>query len=259
MEPVYKGEPLVDLEEWNAAEADLDPEGGLAIGIELNTGADGGVSMVVAGKVPNDDRTFFQSFGLADRDSAYAVAREFQVTFGLASVLVGARLVGDRGARDLRARQAGSTEARTGVALLREELAAGRIAHWCGPEHQPCPVTAQLAQARVTVTAAGNGSIVSPGRLDAVRAMLWALTEMVQNPPVIPRIYRAARTSSSSLRVQLVSGGTAGRCRSRSTGGRVDVAAIRARGRAVSPRSWARSRAVSPAMIPWPGAAAVIA
>ena len=30
----------------------------------------------------------------------------------------------------------------------------------------------------------GNLSIVSAGRTDAVRALLWALTELVQNPPL---------------------------------------------------------------------------
>ena len=97
-------------------------------------------------------------------------------------------LVGDRGARDLHARKVGASDARPGVTLLREELAAGRIAHWCSPEHRP-GLDEQLEHARVVATAAGNLSIVSAGRTDAVRALLWAVTEEVQNPPVIPMIY----------------------------------------------------------------------
>ena len=73
--------------------------------------------------------------------------------------------------------------------LLREELAAGRLRHFCMEGHRPCQLTEQLGSARVVTSPMGQVSIVSSGRTDTLRAALWALTEQLQNPPVVPRIY----------------------------------------------------------------------
>ena len=182
------------MAEWAAAEADLDATGALVIAIERHSAGELGVSMVAGGRMPDDERVFLQSFTFTDRDTAYAWAAQLRTWYSSSRVLAAEDLVGDKGARDLHARKVGASDARPGVTLLREELAAGRVAHWCSPEHRP-GLDEQLAQARVVATPAGNLSIVSAGRTDAVRALMWALTELVQNPPRIPVIHGAPASS----------------------------------------------------------------
>ena len=63
------------------------------------------------------------------------------------------------------------------------------MTHWADPQLGPNPLTAQLAEARVTRSATGALALVNGPRLDAVRAALMALHECEHNRPEVPMIF----------------------------------------------------------------------
>ena len=77
------------------------------IAIDRHSAGELGVTMVAAGRVPDDERVFLQSFRFGDRESAYAWAAQVRRWYPSSRVLASEDLVGDKGARDLHARKVG--------------------------------------------------------------------------------------------------------------------------------------------------------
>lgn len=79
--------------------------------------------------------------------------------------------------------RAGSTETRTGLALLRELVRTGAVIHDETPE-----LDEQVGQARVRAVASGGLALISSRRADIVRAAVWALRE-AQQQKMAPAIH----------------------------------------------------------------------
>jgi hypothetical protein len=98
------------------------------------------------------------------------------------TVLVGATLSVDPAAEELAAEARGSRELRPAVGLFRDLLADGRL-RFDGTDDT---LTTALLAARTVDTLTGTTLAFvkgGQGRLDIVRAVLWAVAEAVQNPP----------------------------------------------------------------------------
>jgi hypothetical protein len=170
-----RGQPLLPEGSWPAlTELGLVPSGELVLGLEdwYGQGAAGGV----AGRLP-DGRLFVWGRTFPRRSEAC----------GWLSGLSGSRLVlgaslehdPDAAAIDVESRElAGQTETRQALPLLRELVAAGRLAHDGGAE-----LTAQVEQCRVVESRAGGLQVApGPARSDLLRCAAWALAVLARLP-----------------------------------------------------------------------------
>ena len=182
-----RGEPLVDLDAWQAVDIDVLLDAPLVIVVEDNYGT--GAALAVAGRGESDPRVHIETELYATRAEALERAAKLKAGYGCSRVLVGATLVRDPQAVELHAKPSGRTEIAVALSLLRELLATGRVTHWADPQLGPNPLTTQIADARVTRSATGALALVNGPRLDALRAALMALHEHEHNRPLVPMIW----------------------------------------------------------------------
>ena len=180
VETAGRGEPLIDPAMWAACEDDLSPVGPLVIAVEDHAGA--GAAAVAVGRT-RDGRLYVQGDVFDRRGDAFGWARRIRGLYPTSRVLAGPSIVGDPDARNLHAKAPPVADTRTGLPLLRDVVADGRLAHFLTPE-----LGAQLAVARVTTGTSGLSLVPGP-RADLVRATLWCLVAMEHNPPRIPAVH----------------------------------------------------------------------
>lgn len=176
-----RGEPVLDLDAWRAAEEDHDPPGPLIVAVEDFYGS--GACVSVAGKL-DDGRVFVEAHTYANRDAAFRQAAGLKRMYESSRVVVGASLERDPQAVELRAKLAGARETALGLPLMRELLASGRLAHY-----ESADLTAQLAECRLTRTATGGLSFLPGARSDCIRSTCWAVYVLLHNPPRTPSIH----------------------------------------------------------------------
>jgi hypothetical protein len=174
-----RDQPLLPEGQWaTLVELGSVPSGALVLGLEDWFGQ--GAAAAAAGRLP--DGRLFAWGGIHPRRSAAAAWLA-----ALADNHPGSRLVvgaslehdPDAAAIDVEDRElAGQTETRSALPLLRELVAAGRLAHDGGQE-----LAQQVEGTRVVESRAG-GLQVAPGpqRTDLLRAAAWALAVAVRLP-----------------------------------------------------------------------------
>ena len=178
-----RGEPLVDLDGWAAAEVDAVPLRPYVLCVD--SAPDGGTSVAVAANT-DDGRVYVQCETYERRSDAFANARRY---LGDGSRLLTPKtLTGDPALDGLVADEVSSSDLPAALLLWRELLAEGRLCHFLPPEYGPCQLTVQLAEARVATTATGLSLVTGP-RHEAVRAALWAVRSLCMDPVLVPAVW----------------------------------------------------------------------
>jgi hypothetical protein len=172
-------QPLLQEGDWpGLVEYGLVPPGELVLGLEDWYGQ--GAAAGVAGRLP-DGRLFVWGTLHSRRSEAAAWLTGLAGTHPGSRLVVGASLEHDPDAAAIpvEARElAGQTETRQALPLLRELVAAGRLAHDGGAD-----LSGQVEGCRVVESRAG-GLAVAPGpaRTDLLRAAAWALAVLARLP-----------------------------------------------------------------------------
>lgn len=177
-----KGEPLVDIDAWKAREL-TDPAAG-PITVVIEDDRHGG-SAVAAAFMRGDGRVVVTGLTFEGVAAAARQAREWLAAVPGSRLLVGASMLSEPELRPMLSggNAVGSRELTGGLALFRRAFAADRLWH----DEDCADLTAQLADARVAEGVAGLSLSPSTGRVDLVRAAVWAV-QAVYDAPGEPRI-----------------------------------------------------------------------
>jgi hypothetical protein len=174
-----RDQPLLEDGAWaNLVELGSVPSGALVLGLEDWFGQ--GAATAATGHLP-DGRLFVWGMLHPRRSAAVAWLQGIVAAHPGSRLVVGASLEHDPDAAgiDVEERElAGQTETRQALPLLRELVAAGRLAHDGGAE-----LAQQVEGARVVESRVG-GLQVAPGpqRTDLLRAAAWALAVAARLP-----------------------------------------------------------------------------
>ena len=181
--PLAKGEPLLDVGEWDRLVDDVDTVGPLVLVVEDHFGR--GAAGLAAG-VTDDGRLSVGGWEFTDRGAAFDWVRYWAGQREGSTLIVGASLKGDPAIDTIdvaAVRYAGTGETRIGLPLLRALVAGGRVIHDGASD-----LSAQLAAARVLTSTAGL-SLLSVSRGDLTRALVWALQLLELDRPTVPSIH----------------------------------------------------------------------
>jgi hypothetical protein len=174
---VVKGEPLVELEEWEPLEGELvdDPDR-VFVAVEDHAGLGAAIAVVV---VQPDGRFGLDGWLVATWGEALGDIRRLIAGHDRATLIAGASLL-VRLPRGMRAIAATSTITRSSLSLMRELVAARAIVH------DSTELAEQIETVRVT-DAIGGISVVAGYRSDLLRASSWALAH-AQRPRPTPSV-----------------------------------------------------------------------
>lgn len=176
------GEPLFLGPEWDAAQAEDDAVGPLAVAVDDWMGH--GAAVAAAG-VSGGGRVVVGGWSFPRREEAYPWCQTLLEGRPGSVLLVGVTLAEDLEVQgfpfDVERR--GSTDSRSALPLLRELVATKRLVH-NGAE----VVRQAVTTARVTPAPSGGLSLVNAGRLDLVRAVAWAAAEAHRTAGLAPAV-----------------------------------------------------------------------
>ena len=173
-----KGEPLLDLDDWDAlAVSDVETEGAYVIACEDNLGHGAAIAAALR---TTDGRIEVGGWCCADWTEAMGWVAQLAEYRPGSRLLVGAALLDQvpRGLGLARVDRSGLTETRLGLVLLRELVAQRRVVHDDTPE-----LDAQLAACRVTPAPSGGLSLITGPRSDLARSAIWALVAIERRNP----------------------------------------------------------------------------
>lgn len=179
---VGKGEELVHSESWMAlADPDVEAVGPWVVAVEDCFGR--GAAACAAG-LAEDGRIVVGGFAFESRSEAYSQAASWLSMSSGSTLLVGALLRDDPELADLGlAESRGTSETRSALSLLRELVAAGRVAH------DGSDVSGQVGRARVLLAPSGGLQLVNLDRFDVVRAAVWAVAEAYRAADLVSMVH----------------------------------------------------------------------
>lgn len=169
------GERLLPDKAWDALQATLETPGPVWVAVEDNYGEGAAVAVVAA---LEGDRYELDGWTVDSWDAAKADVARIAESRPISRLLVGAAVWQRVGEIRPRPARAGATETRVGLALLRELVHAGRLAHDVTPD-----LDEQIAGARVRPVPGGGLTLISTRRSDVLRAAVWALREAQYRAP----------------------------------------------------------------------------
>jgi hypothetical protein len=174
-----RGEPLLGEDLWaSLVELGKVPAGPLVLGLEDWFGQ--GAAAAAAGRLP-DGRLFAWGTLHPRRSEACGWLAALADNHPGSRLVVGASLEHDPDAASIPVEDrelAGQAETRSALPLLRELVAAGRLAHDGGAE-----LAQQVEGTRVVESRAGGLQVApGPARTDLLRAAAWALAVAVRLP-----------------------------------------------------------------------------
>jgi hypothetical protein len=176
-EPEGPTEPLLAAGVWDALREHPAPAGvgPLYVAVEDDYGLGAAVAAV---RRTADGRLELDGWLRADWDSAMADLEHLATIAPIRTVLVGASLA-DRA--PARAKPCGSTETRTGLALLRDLALGGQLVHETAPELDETMAVAMVREAPSGLF------LLAKGPTHLVRAVVWAL-QAAHRPAPVPAI-----------------------------------------------------------------------
>jgi hypothetical protein len=179
-----RGDALIAADVWDAID-DADAVGPLVIAVDDWVGL--GAAACAAG-VTDDGRVAVGGWCFGKRSEAYRWASSYAEQRPGSVLLVGRVMVGDAEIDDVAAADVvtvGAPDTRAGLSLLRELVGEGRLAHDDSPD-----LRGQVLAARVVPASGGGGlSLVSTGRQDLLRCLVWAVARAHRDALTGPMVH----------------------------------------------------------------------